>query len=134
RHWGRIARRILLLRERFATEHVDAALAHAARFGALDYEAVLRILEARHPPRTLDEYVSEQTAHRLESELGIRQTAPRDLEEYDRLLPNLGQQSPGVEGAINEETTQCHLPPAPAADAPEALRTEPDEPPPTRSS
>lgn len=134
RQWGRIARRILLLRERFSTEHVDAALAHATRFGAFDHDAVLRILEARHPPRTLDEYVSEQTAQRLENELGIRKTKPRDLTEYDRLLPNLAHESPGVEDAANEETTTWQPHPVPEADAPQAPSTEPDEPLPTTSS
>ncbi len=122
RHWGRIARRILTLRERFATKHLDAALAHATRFGAFTHEAVLRILEARHPPRTLDEYVSEQTTHRLETELGICQTAPRDLAEYDRLPSTLVHEAASVDGTDNEETTAC--PPSPAA-----LDTLPDAPP-----
>jgi len=125
RQWGRIARRILMLRERFATEHLDEALAHASRFGAFTHESVLRILEARHPPRTLDEYVSEQTAHRLESELGISQTVPRDLAEYDRLPPSLATEAPGADGADHEETTTWQPSPNPEVDAPEALPTDP---------
>ncbi len=125
RHWGRIARRILMLRERFATEHLDEALAHATRFGAFTHESVLRILEARHPPRTLDEYVSEQTTHRLESEFGISQTAPRDLTEYDHLPSSLVQEAP-VDDADNEETTACQpRRPTPVEDAPQALPTNP---------
>src|SRR5690606_25928994 len=37
RVWSSQARRILLLRERYSTEKLDAALGHAAAFGALDY-------------------------------------------------------------------------------------------------
>jgi transposase len=85
RVWGHQARCILLLRARFDTSDLDAALHHAARFGALDHRAVQRILEARSSPRTLDEYVAEDTARRLEEQLGLRRTVPRDLTEYDRL-------------------------------------------------
>lgn len=120
-----------MLRERFATEHIDEALAHATRYGAFSHESVLHILEARHQPRTLDEYVSEQTAHWLENELGIRQTAPRDLAEYDRLPPSLVNQTPGTDGADNEETTTWQPRPTPVPDAPEALPTEPH---PTKNS
>lgn len=124
RQWGRAARRILMLRERFATDDLNAALAHATRFGAFTHESVLRILETRHPPRTLDEYVSEQTAHRLESELGISQTAPRDLTEYDQLPSSLAHEAPGVDDADNEEMTAWQPSPTPAGDAPEAPPTE----------
>jgi hypothetical protein len=85
RVWGHQARCILLLRARFSTADIDAALAHAARFGAFEYAAVERIVEARSAPRTLDEYVAEETARRLEETLGERRTEPRDLTEYDRL-------------------------------------------------
>lgn len=85
RQCGHSARRILLLRERYSTDAIDNALGHAARFGALSHTAVEQILEARHAPRTLDQYVAEETARRLESELGVRRTEPRDLSEYDRL-------------------------------------------------
>jgi transposase len=85
RVWGHQARCILLLRSRFSTADIDAALAHAARFGAFEYAAIERIVEARSPPRMLDEYVNEETARRLEATLGERRTEPRDLTEYDRL-------------------------------------------------
>ena len=85
RQWSHPARRILLLRERYDTEDLDAALGHAARFGALGYESVERILEARHRPRTLDEYVAAETAQRLDALIGTRRTEPRDLTQYDRL-------------------------------------------------
>jgi transposase len=84
RVWGHQARCILLLRARYATADLDAALRHAASFGALEHGAVQRILEARSTPRTLDEYVAEDTARRLEERFGKRRTEPRDLTEYDR--------------------------------------------------
>jgi hypothetical protein len=36
-------------------------------------------------PRTLDEYVAEDAAERIELTLGHVRTEPRDLREYDRL-------------------------------------------------
>ncbi|HZJ66750.1 MAG TPA: IS21 family transposase [Kofleriaceae bacterium] len=85
RVWGHQARCILVLRARYATEDLDAALAHAARFGALEHRAVERILEARSSPRTLDEYVAEDTAQRLEQALGTQRSPSHDLTAYDRL-------------------------------------------------
>ena len=85
RIWGHQARCILVLRARYATEDLDAALAHAARFGALEHRAVERILEARSSPRTLDEYVAEDTAQRLEQSLGAQRAPSHDLTAYDRL-------------------------------------------------
>lgn len=85
RIWSAQARQILLLRERYSTDELDLALGHAASFGALEHAAVERILAARATPRTLDEYVAESTAQRLEATLGYARTAPRDLTEYDRL-------------------------------------------------
>ena len=85
RSWSGAARRILMLRERYATNDIDVALAHAARYGALHYDSVERILEARHRPRRLDEYVAAETAARLQAELGHQRTERSDLAEYDRL-------------------------------------------------
>ena len=85
RVWGHQARVILVLRARYATTDLDAALAHAARFGALEHRAVERILQARASPRTLDEYVAEDTARRLEQALGAQRTSSPDLTAYDRL-------------------------------------------------
>jgi hypothetical protein len=85
RFWGYQARQILLLRERYATDEIDLALGHAVAFGARDHATVERILAARALPRTLDEYVAEDTARRLEETLGHARTVPRDLTEYDRL-------------------------------------------------
>jgi hypothetical protein len=85
RVWAWQARQILLLRERYRTDELDLALGHAAAFGALEHRAVERILAARALPRTLDEYVAEDTARRIEQTLGQARTEPRDLTEYDRL-------------------------------------------------
>ncbi|NOY94482.1 MAG: hypothetical protein GXP55_25170 [Deltaproteobacteria bacterium] len=85
RTWGIQARQILQLRERYDTQDLDRALAHAAAYGALTRSAVERILDAKAKPRSLDEYVVEDTARRLEQTLGECRTEPRDLTEYDRL-------------------------------------------------
>ena len=113
RQWGAGARKILLLRERYATEALDAALGHAARFGALRFEDVQRVLEATHPPRTLDEYVAEDTALRLEKELGMRRTEPRDLREFDRLpvhSPPAGHDSSAKRADNQEESSWQETP------------------------
>lgn len=79
------ARQILLLRERFGSDDLVAALKHARSFGAFEHTAVARILQARATPRALDEYIAEQTADRIEALLGRAETRPRDLAEYDAL-------------------------------------------------
>lgn len=109
RVWGHQARCILLLRSRFDTEDLDAALAHAARFGALEYAAVERIVEARATPRTLDEYVAEETARRLEETLGVSRTEPRDLTEYDR-LPLAGSPIPAAQPSLEESCPSARAP------------------------
>ena len=96
RVWTHHARQILLLRARYDTADVDTALAHAARFGAFDAGSVERILARRHPPRTLDEYVAEETAQRIDAVLGPSVTTPRDLAEYDA-LPLAARASPPTE-------------------------------------
>jgi hypothetical protein len=99
------ARRIVLLRERYSTEELDAALGHAASFGVLDYASVERILAARSQPRRLDEYVAEETTRRLEETLGYVRTEPRDLTEYDRLpVTSVSRSSPKEKTAWQNET------------------------------
>ena len=85
RLWGRQARQILLLRERYDTADLDCALAHAALYGAFEHKAVERILMARAQPRSLDEYVAEDTIARIVASLGQDRQQARDLTEYDRL-------------------------------------------------
>jgi transposase len=105
RIWGHQARQILLLRERFSTADLDAALRHAAAFGAFDHHAVERILAARATPRSLDEYVAEQTVRRVADALGQHRTEPRDLTEYDR-LPG-GHDPSGAMRADDSKETPC---------------------------
>jgi transposase len=85
RLWTHYARQILLLRARYDSTDVDAALAHALRFGALDASSVERILARRSPPRTLEEYVADETSKRIDAVLGPAVTTHRDLAEYDAL-------------------------------------------------
>jgi transposase len=103
RTWGHQARQILLLRERFTTADLDAALRHAAAFGAFDHHAVERILAARATPRSLDEYVAEQTARRVTDALGQQRTEPRDLTAYDR-LPGVPKPSSAMRAEHSKET------------------------------
>jgi transposase len=110
RLWGHQARQILLLRERFATTDLDAALGHAASFGAFEHQAIERILAARATPRALDEYVAEETVRRVADALGETRTAPRDLAEYDR-LPG-APQPPGAARADDPKETSCPNDPA----------------------
>lgn len=105
RIWGHQARQILLLRERFVTADLDAALGHAEAFGAFDHHAVERIVTARSSPRKLDEYVAEQTVQRIAEALGDARTAPRDLTEYDRLPGASSPTAPRAPSARNQETT-----------------------------
>lgn len=93
RSWAHAARRTLALRKQYTTEDLDKALAHAARYGAFDAEAVERILLARCSPRTLDELVTKDMQDRLsDGRLAAAPTRPRDLHEYDR-MPRVGQRS-----------------------------------------
>jgi transposase len=111
RLWGHQARQILQLRARFATEDLDAALAHAAAFGAFEHHAIERILVARAAPRSLDEYVAEPTVQRLAAALGERRTEPRDLTVYDR-LPGEPQPSGAVRAGATQENACPNDPPA----------------------
>jgi len=85
RQWGRQARQILLLRERFDTGDLDSALAHATMYGAFESKAIERILMARAKPRPLDEYVAEDAMSRIVASLAPGRKQVRDLTEYDRL-------------------------------------------------
>lgn len=80
---GYHARQVLLLRERYASTDVSAALRHACAYGAFEHHAIERILAVRAQPRRLAEYVTEELAHRL-GEPGP-DSYLRDLDEYDAL-------------------------------------------------
>lgn len=94
---GYHARRILALRAGFDTTDLVRALAHALAYGALEHDAVERILVARAPVRRLDEYAAGTTAHKLQRLLARSSTEPRDLAEYDALPP--WSSPPQAEGA-----------------------------------
>ena len=128
RYWVHHARRILLLRERYETSDLDAALAHAALYGAFEATAVERILIARCRPRTLDEYVAEDVARRLADTLGPDRTRPRDLTEYDR-LPVAGT-CPAAD-AHHEQILPC---PSTNPETPPTTLTEPNPDPTTSCS
>jgi transposase len=97
RHAGNHARMILVLRERFSTADLGAALRHARAFAAFEYRAVERIVSAKAAPRRLAEYVDEDFARRLAESVGDHDVPVRDLDEYDQ-LPTL---------ARAKETTPC---------------------------
>jgi hypothetical protein len=125
RVWSAQARQILLLRERYATDEIHRALGHAAAFGARDHATVKRILTARAMPRTLDEYVAEDTARRLEQTFGHVRTVPRDLTEYDRLPLTTASRSRTEETpAWSSEATQ----PNPSSETADAAATIPSSP------
>jgi transposase len=79
---GYHARKVLALRERWGTDDLVAALEHALAYGALEYQAVERILLVRGTPRRLDEYVAQACAEKLDPAGAAR---PCDLTEYDAL-------------------------------------------------
>jgi hypothetical protein len=85
RQAGHQARQILLLRDRYSTDDLRAALHHAQQFGAFDHRAVERILQARAKPRQLQEYTAESVMNRFGEAIRGASTGPRDLGEYERL-------------------------------------------------
>lgn len=89
RRWTFQARRILGLRARYDSTDLDAALAHAAHYGAFDCDAIERILSVRARPRSLDEFVAEHTRQRLAQSVEDG-SDPQDLHIYDD-LPIVGQ-------------------------------------------
>jgi transposase len=127
RLWAHHTRQILVLRARYATDDLDAALGHAALYGAFDPRAVERIVAARSAPRTLDEYVAEETARRMANVLGERRTAPRDLSEYDH-LPTCGTSRLAAANGGSTESSPCPNIPAPPAtsraDEPQPLASQ----------
>lgn len=102
---GHHGRQILLLRQRYNTEDICRALRHALSFGALDHKSVARILAARAAPRTLAEYVEEETARRLRENVGATAIPPRDLAEYDQLPVTVAEGPPQEEEWPSEPQT-----------------------------
>lgn len=96
------ARMVLGLRARWDTRELIAALEHALAYGALEHQAVERILLVRGTPRRLEEYVAQASAAKLEPQGAA---SPRDLREYDALPVrgvSLPQQPPGAPSCHRE--------------------------------
>jgi transposase len=102
------ARRILAFRERYQTDDVLAAMAHARQYGAFEHHTIERILVARAAPRRLDEYVAEATEKKLAAIVRQSRTEPRELSAYDA-LPNWSR--PATQGPPT-----CPRPPVPDAE------------------
>lgn len=111
---GYHARRILAFRERYQTDDVIAAMAHAQHYGAFEYHAIERILAVRAAPRRLDEYVAEATEKKLAAIVRQSRTEPRELTMYDA-LPNWSR--PATQG-------DAACPSLPAIDAEPSLKSE----------
>ena len=84
RNAGFHARSILKLKERFHTEDIHRALAHACRYHAYDAKAVERILAAKATPRTLESIRNESAREELGATLP--RIEQRSLAEYSDLL------------------------------------------------
>lgn len=100
---GYHARKVLALREAYATGSLLEALSHALAYGALEHTSVERILLARASPRRLDEYVAEETARKLRGVMAESSTEPRDLTEYDALPCHRLTESKGVTSCPDEK-------------------------------
>lgn len=138
RYTAHHARKVLALRERYKTDDLVAAIKHALRFGAVDSAAVARIVESQASPRTLDEYVADQTRERLQDWLGECRTQPRSLREYDDLpclrspketpcRQSLEDPHPGQTQHLPQETSRSSPrdPPTPSCDADSESTSEP---------
>lgn len=88
RNCGFHARLILLLKENYATEDVNKALAHAIRYQAFDGQSVERILKATAQPRTLESVRNDNARKVLEA--ALPQIQQRNLDEYDEVKQNNG--------------------------------------------
>jgi len=111
------ARHILLLRERYSTDSLDRALEHARIFGAFEHQAISRILASRSQPRTLDEYVTEQTARSLEQTLGNNRGGLSDLTVFDALT---NASAPDATETTPPESVPCPSPSTPPTNSSES--------------
>ena len=123
------ARQILVLRARYESADVNAALAHARHFGAFEHQAIERILMGRAAPRRLDEYIAEATARKLVQLIGESTTEPRELAEYDALpfwstqLPKAVPELPAGEPPCQESESNERKPELPPASNAAAVRS-----------
>lgn len=84
RNSGLYAKLILQLKDRYLTDDINAALAHALRYYAFDAASIEHILKAKAVPRTLESFRNEKAANQLRKHLPqIRQ---RSLDEYQSIV------------------------------------------------
>ena len=79
------ARYILSLKEKYLSDDILLALAHATRYRAFDAKTVERILLAKAKPRTLESFRSEKARKCLKNLPKVRQ---RHLGEYTKAFSN----------------------------------------------
>jgi transposase len=78
------ARYILHLKERYHSDDINRALAHACRYHAYDCKAIERILTAKSTPRTLESIRNEQASEQLRS--ALPKINQRSLADYSVLF------------------------------------------------
>jgi transposase len=88
RHCGFHARYILMLKEKYTTDDINKALAHATRYQAFDGQAIERILAATAKQRTLESIRNDKARGILET--ALPQIRQRDLNEYDEMRRSNG--------------------------------------------
>jgi Transposase and inactivated derivatives len=88
------ARYILHLKERYHSDDINLALAHACRYHAYDCKAVERILAAKATPRTLESIRNEQASEQLRA--ALPKINQRSLADYSVLFthPNHVENTP----------------------------------------
>jgi transposase len=84
RNPGFHARRILALRERYHSDDLHHAIAHANRYQAFDSAAIERILKAKFTQRTLEQLKDDQAADSLRHTLP--RVTQRPLSAYNEVL------------------------------------------------
>lgn len=100
---GYQAKKVLALRDRYSTTDLLKALSHTLHYRAFDHHAVQRVLSVRAEPRRLDEHITEQLQHRLQTFIGHSATQPRTLQQYDELPCFNGTNEPGEAGECQQE-------------------------------
>jgi len=90
------ARYILHLKERYHSDDIGRALAHACLYHAYDCKAVERILTAKAAPRTLEAIRNKRASEQLRA--ALPEIKQRPLEDYEVLFTNKKQSEDNHEG------------------------------------
>jgi hypothetical protein len=77
-----------MLKEKYTTDDINKALAHATRYQAFDGQAIERILAATAKQRTLESIRNDKARGILET--ALPQIRQRDLNEYDEMRRSNG--------------------------------------------